>query len=215
MATATLWKNVAIAMQSAIAATVSISGISKANPGVVTTGAVHGLTTGDWVYMDVQGMFQVNGRVFRVIVLTTTTFSLEGEDTTAYDTFSTGTMAKVTLGTSVTTATNVSGSGGDFEFIDTTTIHGNQKTQVPGLPNPATYTLDSIWDVTDAGQKACKAASDSQSLRVFVFTFGTGGKKMAFAGYVGASLLPGGQGQGLVTTSIVITMFGSPTYYAS
>lgn len=215
MASATIWKNVAIAMQSALAASVAVTAISKANPGVVTTGAVHGLATGDWVYLESNGMFQVNGRAFRVVVLTTTTFQLEGEDTTAYDTFTSGTCAKATLGTSLTTATNVSGSGGDFDFIDTTTIHGNQKTQVPGLPNPATYTLENIWDVTDAGQKACKVASDSQSLRVFVFTFGTGGKKMAFAGYVGASLLPGGQGQALVTTSIVITMFGSPTYYAS
>ena len=38
---------------------------------------------------------------------------------------------------------------------------------------------------------------------------------MAFNGYVGGNLLPAGQAQGLVTTQTVITMNGSPTYYAS
>lgn len=215
MATPTLWKNVAIAMQSALAASVAITSITKANPGVVTTTAAHGLATGDWIYADIQGMFQLSGRAFRVIVLTTTTFQLEGEDTTAFDTFVSGSVAKLTLGTSVTTVTNVNASGGDFDFIDTTTIHGNQKTQIPGLASPAVYTLENMWDISDAGLKALKKASDEQGLRVFLFTFGTGGKKMVFAGYVGAMLLPGGQGQGLAVTPVAVTMFGSPTYYAS
>ena len=34
--------------------------------------------------------------------------------------------------------------GGDFDFIDTTTIHNNVKTQVPGLANPITYTFDNL-----------------------------------------------------------------------
>ena len=214
MANATLWKNVAIAMQSAIAATKTITDITKANPGVVSSTA-HGYANGDIIYLDVQGMHQVNGRAVRVAGATTDSYQLEGVDTTLFDTFSSGTSAKVTMGTSITTATSINGSGGDFDFEDTTTIHANQRTQVPKLPNPTTYTMDNIWDITDAGQAACKAASDAQALRVFSFTFGTGGKKMYFAGYVGASLMPGGQAQGLVTTSIVITMFGSPTYYAS
>ena len=38
---------------------------------------------------------------------------------------------------------------------------------------------------------------------------------MVFNGYVAANLLPGGSAQQLVTTPSAITMFGSPTYYAS
>lgn len=215
MPTARKWANVAVAMQSAIAAAVTITGISKASPGIVTTSAAHGYANGDIVLLEVNGMFQVNQRVFRVASVTSTTFALEGEDTTNYDTFSSGTVKKVTLGTSITTATSISSSGGDFEFIDTTTIHGNQKTQMPGLPNAASFSFENIWDTSDSGLLAMKAASDAQAMRVFSFTFGTGGQKMYFAGYVGASLLPGGQAQGLVTTSTTITLFGTPTYYAS
>lgn len=214
MASVRKWSNVAVAMQSAIATAVTITNITKASPGVVTTSAAHTYSNGDLVYLSIQGMFQLDGRVCRISAASGSTFTLEGIDTTGFDTFSSGTCQKLTMGTSITTATTISASGGDFDFIDTTTIHGNQKTQIPGLPNPATFTMDNIWDVADAGLLAMKAASDSQAIRAFSFTFGSGGQKMYFAGYVGASLLPAGSAQDKVTTQTVITMFGAPNYYA-
>lgn len=213
MATVRKWSNVAVAMQSAIAADVPITAISKASEGVVT--ATNTYANGDFVYLKVQGMFQLDGRVARVKTVSGSAFTLEGVDTTSFETFSSGTCAKITFGTSITTATSLSSSGGDFDFIDTTTIHGNAKTQIPGLPNPSTYTFENIWDVSDAGLLAMKAAADAQGIRAFKFTFGTGGQIMVFAGYVGASLLPGGSAQDKVTTSAVITMNNSPSYYAS
>lgn len=214
MATAKKWSNVSIAMQSALATAKTLTAITKASPGVVTSTA-HGYANGDYILLTVQGMRQVDGRVFRVAGVTTDTFQLEGEDTASYDSFSSGTAQKITFGTSVTTATGLSASGGDYDFIDTTTIHSNAKTQIPGIANPATYTLDNMWDISDAGLQAMKAASDQQATRCFKFTFGTGGQVMVFNGYVGAALLPGGQAQQLVTTPAVITMFGTPTYYSS
>lgn len=214
MATATVWKNVAVAMQNALAAAKTITAITKANPGVVTSTA-HGYSNGDYVFLSVSGMYQLNDKVVRVANQTANTFELEGVDTTLFETFSSGTAEKITFGASITTATNITSSGGNFEFIDATTIHGNAKAQIPGLPEATTFTMDHIWDVSDAGLLALKSASDNQAKRAFKFTFGTGGKIMAFSGYVGASLLPGGSAQQLVTTPAVITMNGTPTYYAS
>ena len=214
MATARKWSNVAIAMQSALAAEKTITAITKADPGVATCTA-NGFTNGDYLFLEVQGMHQVNYRVVRVASVATDSFALEGIDTTDFDTFTSGTAKKITFGTSITTATSLSASGGDFDFIDTTTIHQNSKTQMPGLPNAATYSFDNIWDVSDVGLLAMKDASDAQGVRAFKFTFGTGGQIMVFAGYVGANLLPGGSSQALVTTSSVITMQGTPSYYAS
>lgn len=213
MSTARKWSNVAVAMQSAFGADITITAISKAAEGVVT--ATNTLANGDFVALDVQGMFQLNDRVARVKSVSGANFTLEGVDTTLFDTFSSGVANKITFGTSITTATSISSSSGDFDFIDTTTIHVNAKSQMPGLPNPASFSFDNIWDVADAGLLAIKLASDGQAKRAFKFTFGTGGQIMAFNGYVGGNLLPAGQAQGLVTTQTVITMNGSPTYYAS
>lgn len=214
MATARKWSGVAVAMQSAIAATKTITAITKASPGVVSSTA-HGYSNGDYVYLSVQGMFQVDGMVARVSGVATDSFSLEGIDTTNFDTFSSGTAAKITFGTSITSATSMSASGGDFDFIDTTTIHANVKTQVPGIANPVTYTFDNLWDAADAGQIAMKAASDAQAIRAIKMTFGTGGPIAVFAGYVGFTGAPTGNAQDKVVCSASITQFGRPAYYAS
>src|SRR6185369_2575360 len=126
------WSNVAVAMQSALATALTVTAITKANPGVVTyTGTDP--ANGDYVLLTIQGMFQVNNKVVRVANVNTggNTFEMEGIDSTSYDTFSSGTAEVITFGTSITTATSMNGSGGDFEFIDTTTIHANQRSNIP------------------------------------------------------------------------------------
>jgi len=214
MATVHKWAGVAVAMQSAAAATKTITAITKANPGVASCTA-NGYSNGDYLLLSVQGMYQVDSKVVRVSAVATDAFTLEGVDTTTFDTFSSGTASKLTFGTSITTATSMSASGGDFDFIDTTTIHDNRKTQIPGLSNPQTYTFDNLWDIADAGQLAMKAASDAQAQKAFKFTFGTGGVIMTFTGYVGFTGAPGGNAQDKVTASASITQFGTATYYSS
>lgn len=216
----TKWSNVAIAMQSALAAAKTITAITKAAPGVVSSTA-HGYSNGDFVYLTVNGMWQLNGRVFRVASVATDTYQLEdvsggtGISTVAFDTFTSGTAEKITFGNSITTATSMNVSGGNFAMIDTTTIHGNQKSQVPGLPDAMSMSFDNLWDPTDAGQAAMKSASDAQAKRAFKFTFGTGGKIMVFAGYVGFAGAPAGQAQDKVTSQATITCEGTPTYYSA
>lgn len=214
MATVTKWSNVAVAMQSALASAKTISDISKASPAAISCTA-HGYSNGDYVLLSVQGMYQMDVKVVRVSGQTTDAFNAEGVDSTLFDTFSSGTASKITFGTSITTATSISASGGDFDFIDTTTIHVNIKQQIPGLPNPLNYTFDNLWDSADAGQVAMKAASDAQAQRCFKFTFGTGGKIMLFSGYVGFAGAPTGNAQDVVKAPAVITAYGTPTYYAS
>lgn len=213
MATAKVWSNVSVAMQSALATADTITGITKANPGVVTATA-HGISNGTYVVLTVQGMSQLNGRVVRVANAATDTFELEGVDTTNFDTFSSGSCQAITYGTTLNTVRSLTSSGGDYNFIDTTTIHDNVATQIPGLAAAASYSFENIWDVSDAGLVALKSASDNKAQRAFKFTFADG-QIMVFNGYVGASLLPGGSSQDLITTSSVVTMFGAATYYSS
>lgn len=221
MATITKWSNVAIAMQSALGSNLTISGITLAAPGVVTSTA-HGLANGDYVVMTMtSGMRQINDRVFRVCNVATNTFQMEdvsggtGISTTAFDAFVSGYCNKITFGTSISTATSMSVSGGSFDMIDATTIHDNQKVQVPGLPDSTKFEFDNIWDPTDAGQIAMKVASDAQAKRAFKLTFGTGGRIVVFNGYVGFAGAPQGNAQEIVKTSAVITSQGTNTNYSA
>lgn len=220
MANKRKWSNVAVALESARGESQVITSITKAAPGVVTTSGTLP-TNGAYVLFSVVGMTQLNGAVFRVSGATGSTFKLADVttgtelDTSGYDSFTSGTFAVVTLGTSITTATTISPSGGDFDQIDTTTIHDSQRNTIPGLPSAMSYNMEHIWDPADPGLKALNAAYKANAQKVVMFTFGTGGPKMLFAGYVGATLMPGGQSQGLVTTSTIFTIDGFPTYYAS
>jgi len=211
---ATIWKNVAVSMQSAIGSALPITALTNADPGVATS-ASHGLSDTNIVLIESSGMWQVNDKVVRVDNKTADTFELEGVDTSDFDTFSSGNAYLLTFGTSITTATTISSSGGDFDMIDITTIHVNQKLEQPGLPSAISFSMEHIWDPTDTGQIALKAAADTQAKTAFKFTFGTGGKILYFVGYVGFSGLPGGNAQDKVTTQGVITINGTPTYYAS
>lgn len=213
MATVSKWANVQVSIQSALGVAKTITGISKASTGVVTSTA-HGLSNGAYVLLSVQGMWQVDNRVFRVANVTSNTLELEGENTLLYDTFSSGSMQEITFGTTMTTATGLTASGGDFDFIDITTIHDNVKKQIPGLASAATYTFENLWDPSDAALTAMKSASDNQAQRCVRFTF-SGGQKVVFNGYIGATLLPAGSAQDKVVTQAVVTMFGRPTIYAS
>ncbi len=213
MAVITKWSNVAVSVQSALAATKTITAITKASPGVVSSTA-HGYSNGDYVLLSVQGMYQLNYRVMRVSAVATDSFSLEGEDTTNYATFVSGTAQKITFGTTLATLTNINASGGDFDFVDTTTIHDSIKTQIPGLGNPSTYNFESFWDPSDAGLVALKSASDAQAQRAILFSF-SNSQKFVFNGYVGCSLSPTGSAQDLIKTSVVFTSLGGPKAYSS
>lgn len=68
----------------------SIAGITRANPGIVTTTAPHGLSSGDAVWLQgIQGMEEVNRRRFTVTVLGGSSFAI-GIDTATYGTWTSG-----------------------------------------------------------------------------------------------------------------------------
>jgi hypothetical protein len=70
-------------------AAAAITGISQANPGVVTVPA-HGYSTGDVVFLDeIGGMTELNRRSVRVTVLSSSTFSVD-VDTSGYGAWTSG-----------------------------------------------------------------------------------------------------------------------------
>jgi len=63
-----------------------ISGVTQANPAVITTAFVHTFVTGEKVTVTgVVGMTELNGNTYTITVLTTTTFELDGVDSTSFN----------------------------------------------------------------------------------------------------------------------------------
>jgi hypothetical protein len=69
----------------------NVSGITQANPAVVTTEKAHGLENGDSVtFADVAGMTDVNGNTYTVANKTDTTFELSSTDSSAFGAYTSG-----------------------------------------------------------------------------------------------------------------------------
>lgn len=66
----------------------TVNAVTNANPAVVTTAAVHGLSNGDSVtFGPVSGMTEIQNQLYTVANVTATTFELSGVDSTAYGIF--------------------------------------------------------------------------------------------------------------------------------
>lgn len=202
---ARVWSGVQIAIQSSLSAAQVVSGVTKASPAVATyVGA--DMSTGNFLYLSsVQGMYQIDERVVRAGTVDTggNTVQLEGVDSTAFETFTSGNLQIVTFGTALSVITDIQVSGGDFEDIDITTIHDLVRVVQPGVASNLNFSMTAQWDPSSTALQALKTASDSKARRAMRFTFADG-TIWVTTGFIGCSLVPTGSAQQLVTTPITI-----------
>lgn len=211
------WVNTQIDIETARAAAVTITAISKANPAVVSYTTGVDPVNGAFVLLeDVTGMTQVNQRLFRVAGAdgVANTFQLEGLDSTAFDTFIAGTFAVVTLGVSMTTAQDVGSSGGEFEFADLTTIHDGERKRAPTVSSPFSLTLGCLFKPEDAAHLELDKANTNKAQRAVRIRWPSG-RRMLFQAYVGASGIPTGSAQDVVKTNVSFEGQGKRTIYAT
>lgn len=207
------WTNVQVDAQTALGAAKTITAITKASPGVCSSTA-HGLTLGDYIVVSVSGMVELNDRVFKVGAVTTDTFALADEDTTAYGTFTSGSAQEITYGVSATTLQDVQVSGGEPEFADVSTIHEQIKRRVPTTKSPITMSFTSMFDGADPFLAELRKADNSLSKRAIRIRF-SNGTNMVGNAYVSASGAPTGTAGQVVQTPISLEMQGMPKVYSS
>jgi len=206
-------------MESAIAAPKTIQTISKAAPGVIgCTG--NGYTNGDIVLLEVQGMLELQGRLFKVVNVATDTFQIAGPDgatgldTSGFNTFTSGTAKKVTLGTTITGCMDFNAAGGDIKTIDTTTVHDTQDTEAVVGATAQSYEMTVQWDPAAAAQQAMKAAFIARANKAFKIRW-PDGAYILFYGTVGYTGAPGGGKQGVTTSPAKVSMLNSLTEYTA
>ena len=206
-------------MESAIAAAKTISGITKAAPGVISSTA-HGFANGDNVLLEIQGMVELNGYLCKVVSTATDTFQVAdvngttGIDTTLFSTFTSGTAKKVTLGTSITGVQDFNFAGGEIKVQDTTTVNDTQDTQIVVGATAQSADMTMQWDPASSAQQAMIAAFKTRANKGFKVLWPDGAFTMWYGtvGYTGA---PGGGKQGVTTSPAKITMLGGLTICAA
>lgn len=158
-------------IQSAIAATKTISALTNASPPVATSTA-HGYTTNDEVLV-LNGWEDTNYSVFRTNVIDANSFSLLGfdaSDTTWYPAGSgTGTAQKITTWTSIGQVLGVQSSGGDPRNITVQPIDKRNPVNIPVGFNASSLTLTIGYDPSQAAQVEMLTASRSLAKRAIKF----------------------------------------------
>lgn len=141
-----------VKVATAATAAKTITGISKANPAVVTS-STHGLAVGAVVVITgVVGMTEINGMAGVVTAQDTNTFTLGGIDSTNFTTYTSGGSATPQTMTQVENVTNFQRESDEAERIDTTNLMSVKKEYVVGLSGEGAITIAVDIDATGPGQ---------------------------------------------------------------
>lgn len=144
---------------------VTISGITQASQGVVTTAAPHGFANGDVVVLSItDGMTSLNDQICRIASASGATFTLENYDTTGLPTFVAGTVRRVTSWTTLPTTRSVNQGNVSPNRIEITTLADDERQYMAGQSETPEITVDLYTDVASAGIALINAAARSNTM---------------------------------------------------
>jgi hypothetical protein len=195
----------------------TVSAITAANPGVLTS-AAHGLHDGTVAYVkDVEGMTPLDGQAFRLSGVGSpqgNNITLEGIDTSSFPAFTSGKMVAVTAWRTLSQSTQYQLGGGAAKTEDVTTLIDTTEQLETVQLAAETVTIDvrSLEEDNEAMTKIRSVARASGRL-VFRITL-AGGAQRIFRGQPsipGESVAQGGTGTGQLT----ITVKGQTVYLAA
>lgn len=204
-----------VAIESGSGAAVNITGITNANPAVVTTSAAHGLVTGDFVEI-VSGWSRLTNKIVRVTMLTSTTFSIDGLDTTLTTIYpagsGTGTVAKVTGFTQLSQITTVNTSGGEQQFLTYQLLEADAQKQIPTFKTPFQVTMTVADDPTLPGFILAGVANDDRLPRAVKITL-PDGSLILYNAYISLNRTPSLTVNELMACQVTLSLLAEPTRY--
>lgn len=175
--------NIAFAVASVFAVSVSVTAASNAAEAVLT--ATNTFSAGDFVEYT-GGWSKANGRVFRVKSPTGTNFALEGLDTTDTNIFpagsGVGSVRKVTTWVPITGVSSADISGGDGKTVEVQVLDSDMPVMLPDGFSATSVALTIIDEPTKAHHAALKAISDGVKLTCLRGVL-PNGSVLLYAGY--------------------------------
>lgn len=214
MGTARTPSGTRIFMQSAIAAKQSITGITKANPAVVTYSGTDPVNNDYIALVDMFGMTEFEESLVKAgnVSGAGNTFEAQDQNSTNYGTFVSGNMQVVTMATEIGDGTGLTISGFEQQFAEYNLLRDRITRRLPTTVSAGSVEIPMIWDPTDATMQAIVAAADSAQRLGFKVLF-PDNLEMLFFGYIGASGLPRVENnQSIIQASVSISMATRPRY---
>ena len=201
-------------IQSAAGSAQALSGLTAANPAVVTYEGADP-SNGNYVALyDMVGMTEFEDSLVKVANVSTgsNTFECEDQSAVGYGSFTSGNMKVITLGSEIRIATGFTMSGGEQQFADYGLLHDTIMRKIPTTQSAAQIDLPVVWDPTDPGFIALQTAARTKAKIGFKAVLPDGLEILAF-GYVGSSGLPQASDiSSIMTSSVSLTLATTPRY---
>lgn len=206
-------RNVRVEVGATKGSPLTISAITKANPGVASSTA-HGLSNGEVVVLAVAGMVELDGQIVRIANQTTDSFELEGIDTTSFGTFVSGSATEVATWQTLAKAQTLEAGSVSAERRDAMVLLDTERQYVFGASDVPEVTCNGLSDLNSASVKIVAAAAKVNGIVDFRVTFNGQSESRLFRGYVtrpGESISV----DQLVTSSFSVTQVRERLAYSS
>lgn len=205
-----------VSIAASYAASVNITALSNANPGVAT--ATNALAANDIVEIT-SGWARLNNKVVRVVTPSGTAFSLEGQDTTATATYpaggGTGAFRKVLTWTALPQIKEVANSGGEQQFVDYQFLESDSARKFPTTKSAADIKFTVADDTTSAGTawKALVNAADADLAPRAIRIAMPSGAVLYYNGYVTVTKTPTLKVNEIMTLDVMVALLSDPVRY--
>ncbi|KGQ19933.1 Tail protein 3 [Lysobacter dokdonensis DS-58] len=205
-----------IAIASGYGSSKTVSAISNANPGVVTSTS-HGISDATFVEVT-SGWSRLNNKIVRVSGSATNSFNLEGYDTSSTSIYpagsGTGSVRAVSGWTQISQILASSFSGGEQQFTDYQFLESDAAVRIPTFKSPATVTLTIADDPSLAGFVAALAANNDRAQRAVKITL-SNGAILLYNAYVSVATLPSLTVNEVMSTQLTLSLLNEPVRYTS
>ena len=192
-------RGVSVAISASYSSDIVVTGVTKASPGVATTAGTAPANDIVGYWTGVTGMAQLEKQATRTKNRTSTTWELQGLNTTNYDTFTAGSFRPVASWSVLSEATSYSLGGGSSEKLDVTTLLDIVRKEELGLLPVQSVTMNVIaQDTPSAAMQLLESAVQTQSGVVVRITLANGAVRVFYAepGTAGEDVQQGAVGTG-------------------
>ena len=193
---------------------VTITAISNAAPAVVSATG-HGLSTGDYVILT-SGWTKLNNRAYKVTVVDTDSFSLDGTDTTDTTRYpalgGTGSLRPVATWVQIPQITGVDFTGGEQNMYTFQFLEDDDERQFPTNKSAITVTLTVADDPDQSYVPIVEGYDEAKSLNVLKLNL-INGDEILYPAVVTISATPSLTVNELMTRTISLALQARPTLY--
>ena len=198
-------RDITVAISATYSSPIVVTAVTKASPGVATTAGTAPVNDIVGYWSGVTGMAQLEYQATRTKNRTSTTWELQGLNTTNYGAFTAGNFTPVATWATLSEATSYSIGGGASEKLDVTTLLDIVRKEELGLLPVESVTMSVIaQDTPSAAMQLLDAAVQTQSVVVVRITLGNGAVRIFTAepGTPGEDVQQGAVGTGSLDMAV-------------